>query len=377
MEGSDESAPDPGDAYRGMVEQVLRAQESMRRAYNTSAIHSINSVVEHMLAAQKTTRMAEQMLGVQETIRRAFTASAMGSISSAVLEAQKNSRMLLASEALQSIRRVAADTVAQTEALRLSMATAIAPAVEQWSLQLPKISSTFIEQLRPAIEQWKRAWEEALPPNWKGFDLEEIFEVVSRIEETGYCLVWLPRGEILREVMAADASNTTSILRARRDDILDDATDLLGDVTDADLALERDAAKDAIGALRDGHTRAAQALAASIFTSAAHAFLGMPRTSKIRQVMAEKHPEEAGLSELRLRTIFVAGAEAFAEFRPDKARPVRYRFNRHNTAHRITQEQWTEDNALRALMLAAAFVRELNVWFGRRREALAANGNQS
>ena len=38
------------------------------------------------------------------------------------------------------------------------------------------------------------------------------------------------------------------------------------------------------------------------------------------------------------------------------------RFNRHNTAHRITPTQWTEANALSALMLTASLLREIDHW---------------
>jgi len=58
-----------------------------------------------------------------------------------------------------------------------------------------------------------------------------------------------------------------------------------------------------------------------------------------------------------------------AETHPGRATPVRRDFNRHNTAHRITAEQWTDANALSAIMLSAALLRELNVWFSRDRQS--------
>lgn len=312
---------------------------------------------------------------MQETIRRAFNTDALQSISSVaeqVLAAQKNTRQLFQSDAFQSITRWTEQLHRQTEAMRRSLAAAVAPAVEQWSLQLPKISTTFVEQLRPILEQWKRAWEEALPPNWEGFEPEDISSVVQLIEKTGYCLVWIPRAEILRDIMAAGDAETTKILLAHREEALDDASALLAEVGDDDLALEREAAEEAIRTLRDGHTKAAQALASSVFTSTAHKLFEMG-TSAIRKRMEETHPDDAGISQLRLRAIFLAGARAFAEFRPDRARPVRRQFNRHNTAHRITAQQWTEANALSAIMLASAFVRELDVWFAHRRTATAGD----
>jgi hypothetical protein len=277
-------------------------------------------------------------------------------------------RRVLTPELLETMRRQAEQLRAHSESFQRAFAESVAPLVDQRRLQLPKLPPRFIEEMRAAAERWKRAWEEARPPNWEGLTFEEVMNVVARVENTGYCLVWVPRAEILGEVMAGDQTETETILLSRRDDVLDDALGVLNDVTDLDLALERDAAADAISALREGHPKAAQALASSVFTSAAHIFFETG-TKKIRKRMAEMHPDSAGMEELRLRTIFLAGARALDEFRPDKARPVRRQFNRHNTAHRITAEQWTEANALCAIMLSTALVRELEFWFARERES--------
>jgi hypothetical protein len=202
----DKPTGDPGDAFGRMAEQVLGVQETIRRAFNTNAFQSINSVVEQALAAHK------------------------------------NTRHIIQSDVFQSVSRWTEQLHRQTEAMQRSLAAAVAPAVEQWSLQLPKISTTFVEQLRPILEQWKRAWEEALPPNWEGFEPEDISSVVQLIEKTGYCLVWIPRAEILREIMGAGDGEATRILLAHRDEVLDDASALLAEVEDDDLAPERDAA---------------------------------------------------------------------------------------------------------------------------------------
>ena len=255
----------------------------------------------------------------------------------------------------------------QSAQLQRMFASTFAPALEQWSLQLPKLNLGWVEQLRPAIEQFHRAWERALPPNWEGFSTEEVTSTIDRVQNTGYCLAWIPRNQIVREVLAADETDTSRILLARRADVLDDADAVLADVAAPELVLERGAAEAAIRAFRDGHPMPAQALASSVFTSAAHTLFEMG-TKAIRKRMAETHPEKAGIEQLRLRTIYLAGTRALDEFRPDRARPVRRRFNRHNTAHRITAEQWTEANALSAIMLSTALLRELTYWFARDRQ---------
>lgn len=294
-------------------------------------------------------RLAEQMADMQQAIRAAFEP-----------------------QWLDAMTRLGDRMRQQTESLQRALASAVTPAFEQWSLQLPKISTAWVEQMRPVFEQLRRSWEEALPPNWEGFDVDEVSAAIERIESTGCCLVWVPRIEIVREVLDADATATKGVLLARRGDILDDALDVLAEVTELQLAPERDSAVAAIKAFRDGHSQAAQALASSVFTSTAHKLFEMG-TKAIRRRMAETHPDEAAIAQLRIRTIYLAGARALDEFRPDRATPVRRDFNRHNTAHRITAEQWTDANALSAIMLSAALLRELNVWFSRDRQS-GANG---
>jgi hypothetical protein len=273
------------------------------------------------------------------------------------------------------MNRLAEQVRQQTEGLQRAVASVVTPSFEKWSLkpQLPKIGTDWVEQMRPIFERLRRAWEDALPSNWEGFEVEEVTAAVERIENTGYCLVWLPRLEIVREVLAADEGATKNVLLARRDDVLVDAATVLADVTDPDLALERDAASAAIRSFQDGHWMSAQALASSVFTSAAHKTFEMG-TKAISKRMSEKHPNEAALAQLRLTTIYLGALHALDVFRPDKGYPVRRDFNRHNTAHRITAEQWTEANALSAVMLGTAFLRELNFWFARQRAA-AENGN--
>lgn len=266
-------------------------------------------------------------------------------------------------EALAAISKQAQTALT---AWQRSVAATVAPALEQWSLQLPKVQA-WVKAYGPTIAEFAarahELWLRAMPPNWLDLSAAEVTEAIRRVRETGFSLVWVPRPEIVAEVLSADAADTGATVLARRDDVLEDVRACLAEVSDADLSLERDAANEAVDAFRAGHVRAAQALASSAFTSAVHVWFQIGRTRTIRKLMADEDPEDVGISELRLRTIYLAGTVALEQFRPDLARPVHKRFNRHNTAHRITKDQWTEANALSSIMLAASLIRELDYWF--------------
>jgi hypothetical protein len=300
-------------------------------------------------------RLMKQMADAADRMRQVVTPELRESIN-------RMSQIALPPGLLESMKRLNDQMLDQTQAMQRMVGSTLAPAIEKWSLQLPKIDVSWIEQIRPILEDARRAFVEALPPNWQNIPFDDLRVVLQLVEETGYCLVWLPREEIVREVIAADSTDIASVLLGRRNDVLDDAVALLSEVTAAEYTLEREAALAAISAFREGHAEAAQALASSVFTSTLHNAFATGRTKVIRKLMLETHPDDARIQELRLRTIYLAGAHALSEFRPDRAWPVRREFNRHNTAHRITAEQWTEANALSAIMLSTALLRELQFW---------------
>jgi hypothetical protein len=246
------------------------------------------------------------------------------------------------------------------ESWRHQFAFVIAPAIEQWQLPtsaVPHLSERRAE-LRGTIDA---AWRRLMPGNWVGLAPDEVAATIEQVAETGFSLVWLPRVEIVRELLSADPQATATVLVAHRDEILSDAEECLDGVVEPKLQLMRVGVEKSILALRDGHDWAAQALASAVFTSEAHTLLGRDLNT-IKNRMGNEHPDAAGINRLRLRTIYLAGAKALKGFDP-KGERGRAAFNRHNSAHRITAKQWNEANALSAIMLAASFLREIEYWY--------------
>jgi hypothetical protein len=216
----------------------------------------------------------------------------------------ENIRRLVEPEVVKAMNRLGDQVRQQTEGLQQAFASVVTSSFEKWSLQLqlPKIGTDWVEQMRPIFERLRQAWDDALPPNWEGFEVEEVTAAVERIESTGYCLVWLPRIDIVREVLAADEAATKKVLVARLGDVLADAEAVLIDVTDPELALERDAAGAAIRSFQDRHWMSAQALASSVFTSAAHKTFAMgtpTRPSRLSRRIAGRHPTSQQRRRLR------------------------------------------------------------------------------
>jgi hypothetical protein len=261
-------------------------------------------------------------------------------------------------EVLEQVGRI-------SEQMERALAGVVLPPVERLSLTLPRIPTLpehVIKALQDAGRVAAEAWERGMPRNWVGFEFEEMDATLTRVRATGYSLVWVPRVDVLREVLAAPEEDTATVLLAHRAEVAEDMNECLAEVTAPGFLLERDAATAAVGAFVDEHVQASQALASSAFTSTLHAWFKDGRTRRIRKELIERDPEDVAISQFRIRTIYLAAAQALEEFRPDVARPERRRFNRHNTAHRITSAQWTEANALSALMLASSLLREIDHW---------------
>lgn len=300
-------------------------------------------------------RLSEQMLAMQ----KAMVTSQIPKIDFASLYAEQLGRTV--SMAVDKI------DFSYTEQMRQVLAAAL-PKIdfdysEQFRLALagaiPKIDfDRYLEPLRAALAGFTELWEEARSPNWPD-DIEAIEPIMELMRETGYCLVWAPRTEIITALMDAEPADRSNVLLRRREDILDDLDAVLADVDEPSLQHVRESAVEAIASFRDGHHRSAQALAAVILTDIIHANLGK-RTSKALTLFEEQEPEEATIREHRLRTIFMVARGALATWWPLGKAPVPTDFNRHASLHRMTPEQYTEHNAVAGLMLVVPFLREVD-----------------
>lgn len=258
----------------------------------------------------------------------------------------------------QSITEPMLERAREIERIAASIAM---PKIEALQFQIPQLPKWW-DDLADLARQWQEAWEAALPPNWADLDGgNAVFEIVDHMRGSKVCLVWLPRAPILAEVIAAAPEQTKAVLLAHKDEVLDDATALLDECAKVALAQEREAVRDAIAAMRDGHHRPAQALAAAAFTSTCHVFFVSDKTKEIRGMLRNRDPDDAAIRQLRLWSICMVSAEALDSYNPTKVDGYGD-FNRNISVHRITARQFTDANALAAIVLVTALLRELEEW---------------
>jgi hypothetical protein len=116
------------------------------------------------------------------------------------------------------------------------------------------------EQLARFSKDWIEQLKRSYPANWHDLTRQEIDKAVDLMLDPGLSLAWVPRTEILRELLAAeDDEARTSVLEARSADIITDVERVFDEVTLPELAMTTDYARKAVAAHKDGHTEAAPA----------------------------------------------------------------------------------------------------------------------
>jgi hypothetical protein len=230
------------------------------------------------------------------------------------------------------------------------MNLALAPVIEQ----LPK----WLERAETWGAQVREAIIAAYPENWRHFDIDEFGSAIEVMVEHGLNVAWVPRGLVVRELLAAaDGTTRDAVLRAREAAILDDIEASLVATEHADLVEPADALREAIATFRDGHLRASQALAAVTLGTVIHDTFGEAKFAQAKQRFEALDPDLVPFAEARAAAVLRCVARALQ--RTDVAG---HGFNRHAAAHRVSDDQYTRPNAIASLLLVAGLLREVNEW---------------
>jgi len=200
----------------------------------------------------------------------------------------------------------------------------------------------------------EQALKESLPANWRSLSLDEAGQVEELVRTEGVPLVWVPGPTLTAKLVEAQTrEDAMKVLLAGQDAVLIDIEDVLREVTAPSLMFLVSMAVKAIGALRDGHPEAAQALAAAVFTSAIHDGLQHEELRDIREAAKANDPDQATFAEYR-SALVVQLAARYVQGREW----VKPGFNRSDTLHRVRESQFTPENSLAAVMAAAGLLRE-------------------
>ncbi len=231
--------------------------------------------------------------------------------------------------------------------------------LKQWE----ELSRRITESIRLPEIDWERLrdiWKWGLPTNWIDLGREqELTELLDLMRETGWCLVWAPRAEIIK-ILLDESDEKTRVVRFldAREAIVEDVRAVLRHIESQLLESNVTACRKALDAFAGGHPEAAQALAAADMSSLIN---GEPFSLSFGAARAEFEagdPMKLPWRSFRLFVVLGMVAQSLQPFFVEKGDPVPGQFSRHASAHTVDPLQYREENALAALLLLAAFLRE-------------------
>jgi hypothetical protein len=207
------------------------------------------------------------------------------------------------------------------------------------------------------VNQLQKLWLRSAPANWHGLG-DEALELTDLVQESGVCLVWVPREMVIRRLLGVDATARPAELALLSEEVLDDLEAALGESQMLELDLRGHAegcefASEAIAAARDGHWTAAQAVAACGLGRVLHATFGFSTLGKAFKKFNARDVDEATMEILKVALLEVSTARALQNY--GDVQPAG--FNRHGTQHGERQF-FSKANALEGLLLLVGWLRE-------------------
>ena len=209
-----------------------------------------------------------------------------------------------------------------------------------------------------ATELRKRWW----PPNWPT-DTPD-FDVLNEIlNEDGIPLVWVPRAEIVEQLLSAtDRAERISILTQQRDAVIIDCRETASALGHERIASAKPLVLAAISALAGEHHEAAQALSVVVAESALKVALAKSYSKISHEVRIDAR--EVGLRTLRYRAALAPVARFYTPYYATAGEKPEA-LSRHVSVHFAEADHYTEENALLAVLLMTSVLRALDDYWAR------------
>ncbi|WP_328493489.1 hypothetical protein OHS59_12555 [Streptomyces sp. NBC_00414] len=185
-------------------------------------------------------------------------------------------------------------------------------------------------------------------------DLEKL------LVDEGIPLMWVPGPQTVHALLEApDAAARRRIIGRRWKGIVNDCEKVLEEVDHSAVHDARGFALDVARALRDGHTSAAQALAANLLDS----ILQRHFDNAARVQLTKNDFKTKGIKfkmddyKYKVACTFAPVWYAHAKYFPKNGDPIPRTFGRHPSAHGVSRTQYSRINAVYALMLVTSVIK--------------------
>lgn len=211
--------------------------------------------------------------------------------------------------------------------------------------------SGVLENVVAGLSEFALAFGRFAPKNWsEDADVEEITRIMH---EEGYCLAWVPPAEIVDQMVSANAREEwDAVLETNAAQIVVSVRSILSECDEPSLQESRAAAEEAVTCWENGQRRAAQSLAASCLSHVVQQLLAYTQLAQAKKDWEVTDREELSFA-FRLELLGSCLSRSLRQ--TTDGLPG---FNRHATAHGVRTSDYSDANALNAVMLAAAWLRE-------------------
>ncbi|MFE4337561.1 hypothetical protein ACFRQM_52385 [Streptomyces sp. NPDC056831] len=185
-------------------------------------------------------------------------------------------------------------------------------------------------------------------------------ELETLLVDEGIPLMWVPGPQAIVALLdASDAAARRRIIGQRWKGIVNDCEAVLEGVEHPSVQDARGFALDVAGALRAGHTNAAQALAANLLDSV----LQRHFDQALRVQLTKNDFRAKGIKfklddyKFKVACTFAPVWYAHAKYYPKNGDPIPRVFGRHPSAHGVSRAQYSRINAMYALMLVTSVIK--------------------
>ncbi|MFD3662726.1 hypothetical protein ACFWVF_19315 [Streptomyces sp. NPDC058659] len=185
-------------------------------------------------------------------------------------------------------------------------------------------------------------------------------EMETLLVDEGIPLMWVPGpGTVQALLEAPDAATRRRLIGQRWKGIANDCEGVLDKVKHPDLEAARSFALDVVHALRDGHTSAAQALAANLLDSVLQRHL----SQALRVELTRNDFKEKGVKfrldayKFKMACTFAPVWYAHAKYYAANGDAIPRTFGRHPSAHGVSKNQYSRINTVYALMLVTSVIK--------------------
>ncbi len=226
----------------------------------------------------------------------------------------------------------------------------------------------------------RAALEMSRPENWHGTGLSPD-RVLPIATEDGIPVVWVPRADVLKALVASPSGQRHGVLEAHVVQVIADCRARLSECDDPWIEDSAHLLGKAIDAFDSGHHEAAMALAVSVGEPLA-LWASVPRVQvfdseedRVRweenrrqrkyklasmELAASSTDAQRHRYEICRHALIAPVSTFFTEFRPGNPEPDL--LSRHVVAHAPTKAHFSRRNAMIAVMLAVSILREQEEW---------------